>query len=63
MKLEISDDIVKKFKSLNECCDFSKDELKEYLNELTEELLEDYLSDKITQELNDNNDEYEDWDN
>lgn len=47
MKLEIGEDIVKKFRSLNECCDFGKDELKEYLNELTEELLESYLSDKM----------------
>ena len=34
MKLDISEEIVKKFKSLSECCDFGKEELREYLNEL-----------------------------
>ena len=45
MRIEISDEIVKKMKQLNECCDFGKEELKEYLSEVIEELLEDYISD------------------
>jgi len=42
MKLDISEEIVKKFKSLSECCDFGKEELREYLNELAEELQSEY---------------------
>ena len=32
MKLEIGDYIVKKFKTLNECSDLGKEDLREYLN-------------------------------
>jgi hypothetical protein len=45
MKLEIGDYIVKKFKTLNECSDLGKEDLREYLNTLAEELLEEYYLD------------------
>lgn len=45
MKLEIGDYIVKKFKTLNECSDLGKEDLREYLNTLAEELLEQYYLD------------------
>ena len=45
MKLEIGDYIVKKFKTLNECSDVGKEDLRDYLNTLAEELLEEYYLD------------------
>jgi hypothetical protein len=36
MKLEIGDYIVKKFKTLDECSDLGKEDLKEYLTTLAE---------------------------
>ena len=45
MKLEIGDYIIKKFKTLNECSDLGKEDLREYLNTLAEELLEEYYLD------------------
>jgi hypothetical protein len=45
MKLEIGDYIVKKFKTLNECSDLGKEDLREYLSALAEELLEEYYLD------------------
>jgi hypothetical protein len=59
MKLDISEEIVKKFKSLNECCDFGKEELREYLNELAEELLMDYVSEELSEQGNFNDEDYE----
>lgn len=57
MRIEISDEIVKKMKQLNECCDFGKEELKEYLSEVIEELLEDYIADNSDLNFNEGDDE------
>jgi len=59
MKLDISEEIVKKFKSLSECCDFGKEELREYLNELAEELLIDYVSGELEEQGDFKDDDYE----
>ncbi len=59
MKLDISEEIVKKFKSLNECCDFGKEELREYLTELAEELLIDYVSGELKEQGDFKDDDYE----
>ena len=48
MKLDISEEIVKKFKSL-----------REYLNELAEELLIDYVSGELEEQGDFKDDDYE----
>lgn len=57
MKLEIADYIVKKFKTLNECSDLGKEDLKEYLTTLAEELLEEYYLDNEEENEKFNEDE------
>lgn len=57
MKLEIADYIVKKFKTLNECSDLGKEDLKEYLTTLAEELLEEYYLDNNEENEKFNEDE------
>lgn len=57
MKLEIGDYIVKKFKTLNECSDLGKEDLREYLTTLAEELLEEYYSDNKEENEKFNEDE------
>jgi molybdenum-dependent DNA-binding transcriptional regulator ModE len=57
MKLEIGDYIVKKFKTLDECGDLGKEDLKEYLTTLAEELLEEYYLDNKEENEKFNEDE------
>jgi hypothetical protein len=59
MKIELSSNIAKKLKMLDEFSDLGRDELKENVIELVEELLEQYIEDNRTNEGNDNSDDYE----
>jgi metal-responsive CopG/Arc/MetJ family transcriptional regulator len=59
MKIELSVNIAKRLKMLDEFSDLGRDELKENVIELVEELLEQYIEDNRTNEGNDNSDDYE----
>lgn len=59
MKIELSSNIAKKLKMLDEFSDLGRDELKESVTELIEELLEEYANDNRSDNGNDNSDEYD----